>query len=364
MIAATSMFAACGGGGEALPGAPVAPEPAAEADCPALGDGGEQAEGQRDRPLPYGFNSHAALAGVLGVVEEAELQARAGSALWRVAIDWRFAEPDPGRIELETHDAIYCEGLARGIRPIFHITGAPGWAAEARDCPVASCIDPPRPDALDELTSFARLVAERYPRAAAIEAWNEPNLATFWTEPDPARYVDVLAAIDDGVDSADSSLPVLGGSLSNTSGSGPDRIDFTEFLRKMYEAGAAEHIDGLAFHPYPIAPYPSARERLTETMAALRRTMRAAGEGGEPIWVTEVGLPIGAELNEGEQAEALTGIYDALAAEPDVSAVVFHTLLEGQAASGSASGFGWLVLGEDGALSPRPVYKAFEARSQ
>ncbi len=175
------------------------------------------APARRRGALPYGFNDHAGLVGTIPIAEDAELQERAGSTLWRVAIDWRFAEPERGEVSLETHDAIYCEGLARGIRPIFHITGTPEWAADPGGCPVVSCLYPPRSSALDELSEFAALVAERYPRAAAIEAWNEPNLATFWAVPDPERYVEVLAAIDDGVESTGSSIPVLGGSLSNTS---------------------------------------------------------------------------------------------------------------------------------------------------
>ena len=361
VIAALALFVSgCGDDRGLEPGGPAPPEASAETDCEELGGGGESAPPVRQAGKPpYGFNDHAGLVRSIGVAEDAELLQRAGATLWRVAIDWRFAEPEPGVLELETHDAIYCEGLARGIRPVFHITGAPDWAADQGECPVESCIHPPAVDALDDLAEFAGAVAERYPDAAAIEAWNEPNLANFWSEPDPHGYADVLAATYDGVKEAVPSMPVLGGSLSNTSGSDATRHEFAKFLAEIYEAGAAEHMDGLAFHPYPIAPLGSPGERFRSTMAELRRTMRAAGEGGEPIWVTEVGLPVEPGISEADQARTMRGIYGRLAAAPDVEAVIFHTLLDDADASADAGSFGWIKRGEDGDLEPRPVYEEF-----
>ena len=336
------------------------PEANAETDCAQLEaePGWEPLERAADGRPPYGFNDHAGLVGSIGVAEDAELQAQAGSTLWRVAIDWRFAEPERDELSLDTIDAIYCEGLTRGIRPIFHITGSPEWAAQPRGCPLVTCLYPPRKSQLGELRELAATVAERYPRAAAIEAWNEPNLATFWADPDPRRYVDVLAAIDDGVESTGSAIPVLGGSLSNTGRNDRTRVDFARFLRRMYAAGAAEHMDGLAFHPYPIAPLGEPGERFTETMARLRRALRVADAGDEPIWVTEVGLPVGGDVGLRDQERTLAAIYDRLSADPDVVAVVFHTLLEGDSEAGAGNGFGWVEAGADG-IERRPVFERF-----
>jgi hypothetical protein len=360
VLAAVLTVAACGAEEAPTPGAPVPPEANAETDCDAL-EGEPSAEAVERGPdgeLPYGFNDHAGLVGSIGIAEDAELQAGAGSTLWRVALDWRFAEPERDELALETFDAIYCEGLARGIRPIFHITGAPEWAADPGGCPLVSCLYPPDESELDELRELAAIVAERYPRAAAIEAWNEPNLATFWARPDPRRYVGVLTAIDDGVKSTGSGIPVLGGSLSNTSRTDPTRADFAPFLRRMLAAGAADHMDGLAFHPYPIAPFGQPGERFTETMARMRGALRESDAAELPIWVTEVGLPVGSGVSEAEQARTLTEIYRDLEADPAIVAAIFHTLLEGERESGAGVGFGWVVPGEEG-IVPRPVYERF-----
>jgi hypothetical protein len=354
--------AACGTEDVRTPGAPSPPEASAETECDDLeGEpGSPPLERDADGALPYGFNDHAGLVGSIPVAEDAELQQEAGSTLWRVAIDWRFAEPEAGEHSLETIDAIYCEGLARGIRPIFHITGAPEWAADLGGCPLVSCIYPPADSALGELREFAALVAERYPRAAAIEAWNEPNLATFWSVPDPERYVEVLTAIDDGVESTGSEIPVLGGSLSNSSRGDSTRADFGPFLREMLARGAADHMDGIAFHPYPIEPLGSPGERFGDTMARLRRVL-ARGDAEElPIWVTEVGLPVRGQIGAEDQERTLAGIYSRLSAQADVVAVVFHTLLEGEERHGAGSGFGWVVPTDEG-IDPRPVFERFAA---
>jgi polysaccharide biosynthesis protein PslG len=346
-------LAACGEREPVGPGAPAPPEAEAETDCESLGPGAAPVPAaDPGEGLPYGFNDHAGLVGEIPVAENAALHERAGSTLWRVAIDWRFAEPKPGDLHLETHDAIYCEALARGVRPIFHITGAPAWAAAEAKCRVITCIASPRGDALAELTEFARSVAERYPGAAAIEAWNEPNLATFWAEPDPERYVEALAAINEGVKSADPQMPVLGGSLSNTTRTDVSRTDFVAFLRRMYNAGAARHMDGLAFHPYPVEPLGSDASRFNRSMAAVRRLAR------EPIWVTEVGIPVGGAVTEAQQSATMREIYERLSRDPRVRAAVFHTLVEAREEAGEGSGFGWLTFAGD-ELEPRPVYDEF-----
>lgn len=369
-VMAVAIAIAAGGCGAdeatTAPGAPAPPDASAETGCDELeADPPAQRDALEPPPaggLPYGFNDHAGLVGSLPIAEDAELQARAGATLWRVAIDWRFAEPEPGETSLATHDAIYCEGLAHGIRPIFHITGSPDWAADPGGCPLVSCLYPPRESALGDLREFAALVAERYPRAAAIEAWNEPNLAGFWAEPEPDRYVEVLAAIDGGVKSVGSTIPVLGGSLSNTGRSDETRSDFAPFLRRMYAAGAAEYMDGLSFHPYPIEPIGSPGERFTESMARLRKALRGVGSGAVPIWITEVGLPVSAGISPADQARTMRAIYRRLGEDPRIEAVVFHTLLEGESESGSGDGFGWLVPSGSGAMVARPAYKWLSER--
>jgi hypothetical protein len=77
-----------------------------------------------------------------------------------------------------------------------------------------------------------------------------------------------------------------------------------------------------------------------------------------PVWVTEVGLPVGSGASPGEQARTITEIYRDLEADRSVVAAIFHTLLEGESEAGAGDGFGWVVPAEDG-IEPRPVYQRF-----
>lgn len=159
---------------------------------------------------PFGFNDGSILAGQASPDEIAVLHRDIGARLIRFALDWRRVEPQPQSYDFRAEDAIYCAAMRRGIAPVIVIAGAPAWAAvPAGDC--VGCLRPPKSEHLDSLAELARIVAERYPGAAAIEAWNEPNLGLFWESPDPAAYVNVLRAIREGVRQSRKPMPVLGG---------------------------------------------------------------------------------------------------------------------------------------------------------
>ena len=121
-------------------------------------------------------------------------------------------------------------------------------------------------------------------------------------------------------------------------------------------------MDALAFHPYPLKPLGTPGERFTGTMAEVRRAMARKGDRGRRIWITEVGLPVGAGATPEEQARTLQALYNRLAADGDVDAVLFHTLLDELEETGFGSGFGWLVADPDGKPHPRPVYREFARR--
>ena len=276
-----------------------------------------------------------------------------------MAIDWRFAEPERGELSLETIDAIYCEGLARGIRPIFHITGTPEWAADEGGCPLVSCLYPPTEAAVDDLRDFAATVAERYPRAAAIEAWNEPNLATYWAVPNPKRYVEVLTAIDDGVKSTGSPIPVLGGSLSNTGQNDESRSRLRPVPAPHAQGGC-----GRAHGRPRLPPLPDRAARVRGQPLRARRWLACAGRcapaapaasrSGSP----KSGCRWAAHRQRGPGADDGRESTSGSRTEPDVVAVIFHTLLEGESEAGSGDGFGWVVPTEAG-IELRPVYEHF-----
>src|SRR5690606_3174771 len=141
-----------------------------------------------------------------------------------------------------------------GVRIDWHITGIPAWAAPFGLCS-DPCVRPPQDEHLPALRRFAEAAAIRYPGAAAFEAWNEPNLKSYWKDdPDPEDYEPVLEAISAGVKDGNPRAPVLGGALSNNPTDEPNgNLSLRTYLSRMLELGAADHMDGLSLHAYPVA---------------------------------------------------------------------------------------------------------------
>lgn len=63
-----------------------------------------------------------------------------------------------------------------------------------------------------EWQEFLEEVARRFPQAAAIEIWNEPNLSGFWKpEPQPERYAGLVASAYEAIKAADPGIQVIAG---------------------------------------------------------------------------------------------------------------------------------------------------------
>ncbi len=78
-----------------------------------------------------------------------------------------------------------------GIEPLPMVLGSPAWA-RTEGC---SGICPPAPEHLADFGLFVASVVARYRDAAAVEIWNEPNLALNWAGgdgPDPAAYAEMF----------------------------------------------------------------------------------------------------------------------------------------------------------------------------
>src|SRR5436190_12764613 len=133
-------------------------------------------------PVYFGFNDNAVLTGQATAATDASLAAQAGANGHRMMFDWRWAESSQGNWQLATYDAAYQADLARGIRPMFILMFAPQWTwAAGTPCVqwTQDCRYPPGPDHLDAWRAVVTKLVTRYPKMAALEIWNEPNLAPF-----------------------------------------------------------------------------------------------------------------------------------------------------------------------------------------
>jgi hypothetical protein len=291
----------------------------------------------------FGFNDNAPLTGDLTPSQDARLLARAGANSSRVTVDWTYVEPARGYLNFDLIDQIYRAQTRRGIRPVLIVTGAPKWAWRRWSFCLRgrTCHYPP--DLVHDAAwrRFAGETARRYPLAAAIEVWNEPNLSGFWGgSPDPARYTELLRSAHDAVKAENPDMPVLGASLAGIRGDHvtPSAMSMRPFLTGMYGAGAAGVMDGISLHPYPKEGLVA---RSYEAIDEVVGTRDAFGDDS-PLWLTEVGLSTAAGFSEQQQADVLGELVPALLRRPDVRGVWVHTLIDPvrRKVGGPEGGFG------------------------
>lgn len=313
--------------------------------------------------MPFGFSDNAVTGRQLTAGDDAALAARAGATTTRITLDWRWAEPTPGDWRLTTYDAIYAAHVARGIRPVFVLLYAPQWAwAGGVTCRQATqdCRYPPAPDHLDAWGAMVRKIVTRYPQAAGIEVWNEPNESRYWQGgPDPGLYTAMLRTTRDAVEAAGSTMPVLGGALSGANDQDEQTSDramsYRRFLRGMYAAGAKGAMDRLSVHPYPgdVDLW-----RFFKMLTEVRDIRDAAGDAATPLYATEIGTSTtgsGANtLDAARQALILDRMVRDLRAMPDVAGAFVHTLVDVARTAPAQQGRGFGLLGAD--LTPKPAY--------
>ena len=313
----------------------------------------------------FGFNDNGVSFGQLTAPVSAQLASQAGAGVSRITFDWRWAEPTQGVWHLATYDAIYAADLAQGIRPIFILQFAPQWAwASGTACVQATqdCRYPPSADHLDAWRTVVTKLVQRYPEMAALEVWNEPNLGAFWQGGiNPTHYTTLLGEAHTAVQAAASSVPVLGGALSNYQDANSSTLmNARSFLKAMYAAGAKGKMDGLSLHPYPddIDLW-----RFFKTLTEVR-SIRDDNDDTVPLWVSEIGVTtVGAgsnyTFNENDQALMLKKLQQELSGMKDIEAMLFHTLVDPSIfpATNSERGFGTLHVD----LSPKPAFCMFAA---
>ena len=292
-----------------------------------------------DRPLwprvrghkPYGFNATSAGQNGTTLQDEAFLHEQIGGSMARVSADWAMIQYYPSFAAggtpwaYETYlDPQYRAYIRRGIRPLLTVMRTPRRftvRAETRanskvvGCGTSdACWNPPRPDAIEALAAFARDLATRYPLAAGIEFWNEPNLSLpFWggETPDPVRYSTLLGAVHDEVKRVRPGMPVLGGALANITTSGTDARGYQTvaqrpYLAEMLRAGAAASMDAVAYHPY-LGAYPTDAASRSEQDALLsqhmlrndRMVLGAYADAGQPMEERVVATEFGASTTDG-----------------------------------------------------------------
>jgi hypothetical protein len=335
-----------------------------------------------------GISAAPLYTGIEDVAPEFDAAAAGNVDLIRIPLDWslleRWGAGAPDSAYLERADALFALARRRGIGVVATLFGTPCWASSAPSLPqppaaatlgvpsdssalatgCAGGAEPPEravpwypPVVAGDYAAAAAFAARRWaPVLRAIEVWNEPNFPFFWRAPDDvADYAALVRATAPAVHRAAPAVQVLAGSLA-----GAD----ARFLAALYDRGGiGGSFDGISVHPYTGAGDPRQPQRTyLRDVPAVHALMTAHGDGGRPVWVTEMGfatcpggVPRGC-VTERQQADYIAATYEIPRARwPWLAAVIVYTLRDDPLRRGREAYFGLLRPGGE----PKPAWAVF-----
>lgn len=308
----------------------------------------------------------------------------AGFTEVRLGLAWHATEKIRGKYDWSHLDNLMRVVEKTGLKTVFLANTTPTWA-RLDACRTSSACPPQDPA---DYAKFISAAVERYKNhdISAWEVWNEQNGNNFWKpQPNIARYADLLKAAYPAIKKADPNATVLIGGLSGDSvdSVGPNLIDPRTYLKKLYELGARDYFDGVAYHPYiGVGPLNKKGEyngwaKMVDRSESIRSIMVANGDANKDIWITEFGVPTGGSgpvvtdsnspppkadhVTQAVQSEIVQAAMDDLPRMPWVRNFMWHTYKDDTTAAtywGAAFGI-WQLDGE-----PKPVLKTLQAAMQ
>jgi hypothetical protein len=270
-------------------------------------------------------------------------------------------------------DRFMTDAAARGIKVVATFWTTPCWASSAPATVKQSCagawwdrgVQLYAPTVAADYADAAAWVAQRWAgQLAALEVWNEPNLADFFTSSSPAAdYAPMLKAAYPKVKAAAPGVAVIGPSMAFADG---------DFLEALYAQGIKGSFDGISFHPYNEwrDPYDNWQAKWRKYTFApgvewIRDVMVAHGDADKKLWLTEFGwsscLPGGTDKVCVTQAQQAQFTGDAMRIIRDrwsfvEGAFIYNLRAKGTVATDRETSYG--LLNRD--FSAKPAYDSFK----
>ncbi len=308
-------------------------------------------------------------------------------------IEWKAWETSQGAINWGEMDSMANDAKANGMKLLFSVVGAPGWAREAGyDASVAG--PPANPQTF---ATFLGAIAGRYCNngVGAIEVWNEQNLHYEWgNKPlNAADYMALLRPSYTAIKAACPSMIVVSGALTPTGAPAPLAVDDFTYLQNMYANGLKNYADAIGMHPsgYNVPPnltHQQACAYLQQTNSSFmgpcnavhhswsfkstvdgyRNIMVQNGDSGKKLWATEFGWAAGGAFHPDygyandnsfqEQADWTVQAYQYMKNSGFVGGAFLWNLNFRVVADGTEKAQWGIV---DNRWQPLPVYSALQA---
>ncbi len=233
-----------------------------------------------------------------GTVEDYELMREAGIRSVRFPLFWAGVEPEnPAFSERQWGGFDHEVRLAAdaGLEIFPFVTLSPKWVAPLGiDLPVANAWQ------RRAWASFVRAAVDRYGPGGSFwreeeelpylpirrwEVWNEENIVTFASRPDPARFATLIRIAGRVIHRRAPGSEVILGGLFGRPLQIPPNVASGDFLARFYRARRVKkYFDGVGLHPYV-----ADARAMGAQLRNLRRIMRRHNDGATPLYVTELG---------------------------------------------------------------------------
>lgn len=210
--------------------------------------------------------------------------AELGARWARIQSGWSKCEKEKGVYDFAWLDAIVDGLLAVGVQPWMSLCFGNKLYMKDPVYPSAVGFVPMYyGDAVIKAwENYVHAVVKHFKdRVTYYEVWNEPNIGNFWQPKgvNPEDYATFVAITSKAVRDVFPQATMIGGCVAWGGYACP-------FLKKAFDAGMAEHLDILSYHPYRDTPELSADVEI--------RTLRAMCDQYKPslrLWQGEVGTP-------------------------------------------------------------------------
>ena len=207
--------------------------------------------------------------------------AKLGVKWARCQTGWCRCETERGQYDFGWLDAVVDSLIAIGIQPWFNLGyGNRLYTPDAPDDFAVGWAPVFDASALQAWLRFTQALAEHFStRVQHWEIWNEPNITHFWQpeKPDARDYVKLVTHTASVIRKAVPGATIIGVACAGIK---------MEYIEACLEAGLADHIDVLSYHPYR----PKPEERYEAEIIRLRKAIAARREGVQ-IWQGENGCP-------------------------------------------------------------------------
>lgn len=303
----------------------------------------------------------------------------------RMNFTWYEMQPEPdSRLLIAPHWNVVDMANARGLKVMATVSAAPGWAYPHDRSLVAY------PEAYGTLMGE---LAERFAgKVAAWQLWNEPNMGSASSgATEPEAFLPLLRAAYPAIKAADPDalvvLPALAPSSLLIPGEIHDHLRYLEELLWLNGGEAGRYFDVLGVHAYGAGNDPdtwwpgnlddhpgwvTAPEFYFRTAERSHVILAAAGLGDRPVWITEMGWPVGNYnavwgfgewITEDMQARYTARAFEIMREEWHWVDVAFVFLLNGAEYGGDGTDFtGFSVFRADG--TPRLVYDVIRTHAE